>query len=424
MRILLAYHQQMVSFETYLWAFAPALAARGHDVHVLSCGHRKQSDEYRDGVWVHRRRDLGHRTIRMLSRSSLRRLSRFRAPAFPPWQSPVTRVRIAVSNYVEFKRLADDFDVIEVPEHLGEGLAFTLLDVKPVVVELHGPVSIAYPIWGYAISRRLRLADGLEQLAARRATVAISPSTTLVDELKARGWANGIAPRVIPHAIDLASWSGVGHGGATDPVILQVGTIGLRKGTDLLIRAAARLAPEVKGLRVVLVGNSDRSPDGRPMELIMAQLAERLGVPCTVVGWQPRTELRRWYEIARLVAVPSRYESFSLAAIEALAAGRPVVCSSVTGLSDLVRETDGALTVVPVEDVDALAEAMRPYLVDAEAADAAGRRGRAFVERRLSPERIAAEREEVYEDAVRIWRAKRTHTTRDQRRAAQEVSRT
>jgi glycosyltransferase involved in cell wall biosynthesis len=106
------------------------------------------------------------------------------------------------------------------------------------------------------------------------------------------------------------------------------------------------------------------------------------------------------------VAIPSRSESFSLAGLEAMAAGRPVVCTSRVGLAELIEGT-GAGTVVEPDDPAALAAGLRPYLEDRALAAEAGERARAVVTTRLAPARIAQEREVAYEEAIRRWHHRR-----------------
>jgi hypothetical protein len=63
--------------------------------------------------------------------------------------------------------------------------------------------------------------------------------------------------------------------------------------------------------------------------------------------------------------------------------------------------------VVPVGDADALAGALRPYLLDAERASRAGLEARSLVERHCSPEQVADEREASYLEAIDRWHRSR-----------------
>jgi glycosyltransferase involved in cell wall biosynthesis len=82
------------------------------------------------------------------------------------------------------------------------------------------------------------------------------------------------------------------------------------------------------------------------------------------------------YETSRVVAVPSRYEPFSMVALEALAASRPVVVSDRCGAAEVLP---GDVARFGSGDDAALAEALRPLLDDPARASALGTSGRAYV---------------------------------------------
>jgi glycosyltransferase involved in cell wall biosynthesis len=133
-------------------------------------------------------------------------------------------------------------------------------------------------------------------------------------------------------------------------------------------------------------------------------LAHELSMPCRFIDEIPRSELPDWYGSARVVVVPSRYDNFPYTGLEAMAARRPVVCTEGTGTAELLGGA-AAGNVVPVGDADALAGALRPYLLDAGRAAVAGLEARSLVERHCSPEQVAEEREASYLEAIDRWRA-------------------
>ena len=410
MRILFVSHETGYSFGVYLDNATRALAERGHDVHVLSCSPFRNAaigDERRDGVWVHRRRCPPYRTVRRASRVPVARqlLHLLRTPEFPPWISPTVRCKVALANYVEYRRLGIDFDVIEAPDHLAEGLVLALAGVAPVVVELHGTLGTMARLSGYRRSWHLEVSAFLERLAARAATMLVAPSRFAASA--ALGFDAARRARVVPHTIDADRWACVPDAASTEPVILNVGAIGTRRGCDVLVRAAAKLVGEVPDLEVCFVGSSDRLADGTDGSALVRRLGEELGVRVRIVDHVSRDALTDWYGRARVFAVPSRFDTFSQVTLEAMAARRPVVCSDATGVGELASRSGGSLTVIPNEDADALAAALERPLKDPLHAVTLGERARVFVAEVCGPAHVAARREALYLEAVAQWKRRR-----------------
>ncbi|MBB5871416.1 D-inositol-3-phosphate glycosyltransferase [Allocatelliglobosispora scoriae] len=125
-------------------------------------------------------------------------------------------------------------------------------------------------------------------------------------------------------------------------IVTFVGRIQPLKAPDVLISALAELVdrdPEVAAqTTVVIVGGPSGSGLDRPTSLI--ELAESLGVAASVRFLPPQAgdDLVAVFRASDLVAVPSHNESFGLVALEAQAAGTPVVAAAVGGLVTAVRD--------------------------------------------------------------------------------------
>jgi len=122
-----------------------------------------------------------------------------------------------------------------------------------------------------------------------------------------------------------------------------------RKGQRHLIEAVKRLVDEGIDVTLELVGTGDAGP-------AYEALVRSLGLEDRVrfAGYVPREEIARHYAAAHVFVLPSYNEGMSVATLEAMAAGLPVVTTRTGGTKELVDEGTNGL-VYEWGDVDALA---------------------------------------------------------------------
>jgi glycosyltransferase involved in cell wall biosynthesis len=130
--------------------------------------------------------------------------------------------------------------------------------------------------------------------------------------------------------------------------ILAAGRLAPQKDFDLALRAFARLPQPA---RLVILGEG-------PLRADLQRTAARLGVLDRVEmpGFVP--DIRPWLDQARVFLLSSRYEGYGAVVIEALAAGRPVVSTDCTPATHELIGQVGCGAVIPVGDVQALADAL------------------------------------------------------------------
>lgn len=171
--------------------------------------------------------------------------------------------------------------------------------------------------------------------------------------------------------------------------VVSVGALGMQKGHDVLVEAAALArAPWT----AVVVG------DGAGRERLEARAAAVAGDRVSFAGWSGDVDAHLL--AADCVCLPSRWESSSYAALEAMVRGRPVVASAVDGLEEIVA--DGRTGVlVPAGDAAALAAALDLLAADAGRCAELGRAARARVLGEFPLERMLDATLAVYREASR-----------------------
>lgn len=136
------------------------------------------------------------------------------------------------------------------------------------------------------------------------------------------------------------------------PQILCLGRLVPAKGFDLALRAVAAIGARFPDVRLVIAGDGAARPD-------LERLAMALDVEDAVhfAGWVQPARVPAILAEASVVLIPSRREGLPIAGIQASLAGRPIIGSRVTGLSEIVdHETTGLL--VEKEDWQGLADAL------------------------------------------------------------------
>lgn len=156
---------------------------------------------------------------------------------------------------------------------------------------------------------------------------------------------------------------------AADRVILFCGRIEPLKGIDLLLYALKIMLEQHPELRVCLwiiggdvSGTPDRwSKELQKLEKLRHQL--KLTPHVTFAGQQGQDVLPYYYNAADLVVMPSHYESFGMAAAEAMACGTPIITTNATGISSLIDEKHDLL-ITSVNNPLLLASQMAHLLLD------------------------------------------------------------
>jgi glycosyltransferase involved in cell wall biosynthesis len=243
----------------------------------------------------------------------------------------------------------------------------------------------------------------LQRLAYRSATKVVANCGAARSILEQEGVASG-SIAVIPNGVDGAAFPERGPDAATRPARLVITVANLReeKNHETLVDAAALLVPDFPELQFQIVGDGPRR---RALEALVS--TRRLERSVRFLGH--REDVAQLLNEADVFVLPSRSEAFPNGAIEAMAAGLPVVASAVGGLLNLI-DSDRTGVLVEPGNPERLAAALRRLFTDRSTAARLGKAARDQVMSRYSFERMVAAFEDLYLAGLPAHAHSRTHS--------------
>lgn len=362
---------------------ARALVERGHNVTVLTTDALSHSERYvgapdvvQDGVRVVRVRN---RSVALRGRLNLS-TPRGMANAATP--------------------LLENADILHIHElRTAENLLVTPAAARlniPMVLSPHGTLTLTTGrgafkrVWDRALSpgvaRRISTVIALTQAESDDTLAVWSTMNEQIAPLNVTVVPNGVNPDEFAHLQGGDAFrERFGLGDA--PVCLFLGRLHARKGIDVLVRAFREA--NVPGSRLVIAG-----PDDGMLPTIQPLLDARM----VVTGYLNSTERLAALAAADLFCLPATGEGLSMAALEALAAGVPVILSRGCNLPE--AEEAGAGLLVEAQ-VTPLAMALQELLTNVERRTGMGAAGQALVRERFTWRAVAEQLEHVYERAAR-----------------------
>lgn len=171
-------------------------------------------------------------------------------------------------------------------------------------------------------------------------------------------------------------------------VIGTVGTLRKVKGTSILLRAFAGLHPRWPDTRLIIVG------DG-PERNNLQSLAQSLRIERSTIFTGERADVTDFLAAMTVFVLPSYWEGFGLAAVEAMAAGLPVVATRVGSLPEVILEGETGL-LVPPSDPAVMAAAIEHLLANPDLGSQMGQAGRQRALVNYTRERMVTQTEELY----------------------------
>jgi len=244
-----------------------------------------------------------------------------------------------------------DSDVVYV--HCNPFLASEVARFRPTVLRLPGPLTAEVLPVLETIHAVCANGDALKRIRTFLGERALELPVGLDDRLFCPG----------PSPVrDSLRWT------PQEKVVGYVGRLSHIKGVDLLVDGFRALAQKDPQARLLIIGEGEEERNLRAG--LKSEIARNL---VHMTGDVPHNQLPQWYRAIDLLAMPSRYENYSNAMLEALACGVPFVASNVGG-NRALYET-GAGWLFEQASASSLAASLETALADPREREARGTRG-------------------------------------------------
>ena len=276
-----------------------------------------------------------------------------------------SRGRWALGELLLIPRLArrERADLVHCPANFGPRRS-----AMPVVLTLHDVLGHRHPefVPGAHAPLVRRLVEWAARGAARILTVSRASADDIVDLLGIDAARVVVTPLSGGQATAADDRPAVVDAARQRPVLLAAGNRMPHKNLERLLEALA-LIPLAERPQLILTGGGEGDA--------LLSLVARLGLHdrVRIAGWVSAEELEELYQRATLIVQPTLFEGFGLPVLEAMARGRPVLCSDLP----VLREVGGeAALYMDTTDPGLIAEAIKDALADRARLDVLAVRGR------------------------------------------------
>lgn len=325
--------------EKYVYYLADALGKRGHKVKVFTCMETFQT--------------------------KIKKYKNFSVYYFPSFDIPLKPALYRIPVLMLAKLLNDDADVIHAHDlhHLTtfECALIAKLKNKPLIVTEHG-----YPPLEGLTGFLIKVYDKtLLRLIKKNSSKIIGVSNFISGELHSRYNVDPKKILTVHNALDTNDFTDHNYEFRRKyhlqkkRIILGVGRLTKEKGFQHLIHAFKKISREYPDTILVIIGPY------RGYKIALDKLVKRLGLNQKVIFTGPLEDkmVKSALNCCEMVVIPSKYEPFGLVALEAMNFKKPVIASSIGGLTEILTDGVNSLLVEP-GDYREIEEKMEMLLED------------------------------------------------------------
>jgi L-malate glycosyltransferase len=353
---------------------AISLAARGHDVHLISTDTPFRLQEYQPRLWFHR----------------------VNTPAYPLFREPQYVISLAtrIVQLVRDHRLDIVHAHYAVPHATAAYLARQIMRAAPDVPVVPKIITTLHGTDITLVGRDPSYAETVAFSISQSDAVTAVSASLKADTCRALGIDREV--QVIPNFLDCQLYRRMPHpalrGRLCPPpcekLVMHASNFRPVKRVTAVVEVFARIAREVPA-RLLLVG------DGPDLGLALDR-ARKLGISHVVEALGEQEDMVPLFSVADLFLLPSEQESFGLSALEAMSCGVPVVASDAGGLPEVIEDGESGY-LRPMDDVEGMAQRSIALLTDGALHARLAGRGREIVTTQFCTDRVVPIYEALYE---------------------------
>lgn len=312
---------------------------------------------------------------------------------------------VMMLRYVWKQHRQEPFDIIDVPDHLAEGLFTLFLPEIPVVTRLHTPYSLLVEMGlnNYKKDLSFWLIKQLEKAALHRSDVLYAPTKDLVQRCDRLLGIGNIKAEIFGYPLDLNLFSPSTQARPSSQIrILFLGRLEQRKGIETIASAFPKVFAQYPQASLTLVGNDTPNIHGfsSSRKFLESQFSSAGCLQAVnFVSGVPLQQLPEIFHAHDIVWVPSLYDNFPLICLEAMSCGKPVVVSDAGGLPEMVQHEKTGL-VFRQGNSDDLAQKTLTLLSQPDLMTRFGKNARLYCEQNYNDEFIYEKNNVLYQTAL------------------------
>jgi len=381
---------------SYYQNLAPAMAALGHKIIILTFHHDSTQDSGTENVHVYEiPKKLGRLTSWFVNA-----VDKFK-PGYLVKQYGSLQIIRALENALEDHQI----DIMQMEESFAWHANVRNRFSFPVVARLHGPhfLNSSQDMGGAQNNSDIyRITQ--EGKALSQASAITAPSHDVMSQTKKYYKANWQHAAVFPNPIQMDETKPVWSLQTCDRnEILFVGRFDQHKGADILLEAFELVADDLPDVTLTFAGPDpgivNEAGDRRFIDDYLNKLPQNIKDRVTYLGKMNRSDVPSLRQRAFMTVVSSRYETFGNVVLEAMACGTPLIATNTGGIAEIVEAEKTGILVEP-GNAQILATSLKNAFSDPVGMAQLGAQSYKTVKERFDPEKIAADHLHFFETVI------------------------